>query len=179
MRWLWIDRIIENDPGRRLVAVKNVSLAEDVLHDHFPAEGDRPAQPVMPMSLLIEGMAQTAGLLVGQMSGFSEKVILAKVNRALLTEDVFPGDTVRFEATIERHDPSGVSTTGTISVLDHASGRTMQVGEVELIFSHIDRNRAGTAFPEENFVFTENFRLLVADLELNPPAGGDSQGART
>ncbi|MHC4652492.1 MAG: hotdog family protein, partial [Planctomycetota bacterium] len=62
---MWIDRIVELDPGQRLVAIKNVSLAEEHLHDHFPAQGDREALPVMPASLMIEGMAQTAGILVG------------------------------------------------------------------------------------------------------------------
>ena len=37
MRWMWIDRILELDSNERLVAVKNVSLAEEYLHDHFPA----------------------------------------------------------------------------------------------------------------------------------------------
>ena len=37
MRWIWIDRIIELEKAERCVAIKNVSLAEDVLHDHFPA----------------------------------------------------------------------------------------------------------------------------------------------
>ena len=78
MRWIWIDRVVELVPRERLVAIKNVSLAEDHLHDHFAAEGSRPAMPVMPASLIIEGMAQTAGILVGHAEGFREKVILAK-----------------------------------------------------------------------------------------------------
>jgi hypothetical protein len=41
MRWIWIDRIVALEKGRRCVALKNVALAEDVLHDHFPA-GVRP-----------------------------------------------------------------------------------------------------------------------------------------
>jgi 3-hydroxymyristoyl/3-hydroxydecanoyl-(acyl carrier protein) dehydratase len=65
MRWMWIDQILELEPGRRLVAIKNVTLAEEHLHDHFPAAGNLPPLPVMPASLIIEGMAQTAGILVG------------------------------------------------------------------------------------------------------------------
>ena len=76
MRWFWIDRFELFEPGQRAVALKNVSAAEDHLHDHFPGF------PVMPASLLIEGMAQTAGILVGHARNFEEKVILAKVKRA-------------------------------------------------------------------------------------------------
>lgn len=67
MRWMWIDRVVELVPRERLVAVKHVSLAEEHLHDHFDAvtadDGSviRPAMPVMPMSLIVEGMAQTGG----------------------------------------------------------------------------------------------------------------------
>jgi ferredoxin len=94
MRWLWIDRIVQLDTGRRCVAVKNVSLAEEVLHDHFraiPAAGDAPAQPalpVMPNTLILEGMAQTAGILVGHARDFKEKVILAKIGKAVFDEDL-------------------------------------------------------------------------------------------
>jgi len=66
MRWIWIDRFVEFVPGRRATAVKNISLAEEHLHDHFPDF------PVMPECLMIEGMAQTAGILVGEAKKFSE-----------------------------------------------------------------------------------------------------------
>ena len=61
MRWMWIDTIVTYEPDKRLVAIKNVSLAEEHLHEHFRATATLPAQPVMPASLMIEGMAQTAG----------------------------------------------------------------------------------------------------------------------
>ena len=58
MRWFWIDRFDEFVRGKHATAVKNVSLAEEHLHDHFPGTA------LMPNSLVVEGMAQTAGLLV-------------------------------------------------------------------------------------------------------------------
>ena len=67
MRWIWLDRFAEFVPGQRAVGVKNVTLAEDHLHDHFPGF------PIMPASLMIEGMAQTAGILVGQARDFAER----------------------------------------------------------------------------------------------------------
>ncbi len=41
MRWMWIDRIVEVEPNQRFAAIKNVSLAEEYLHDHFPADEAR------------------------------------------------------------------------------------------------------------------------------------------
>ncbi len=149
MRWIWIDRFEEFVPGQRAVSIKNVSLAEEHLHDHFPGF------PVVPASLLIEGMAQTAGILVGHARQFAEKVILAKVKRAVFHELVRPGDQVRLEARIEQIQDAAAVTQGVIR-----RGDTL-VGEVELVFSHIDQNISGLQFPEENFVFTEEFMALL------------------
>src|SRR5205823_5539388 len=106
MRWMWIDRIVELVPRERMVAIKNVSLAEEHLHDHFAARAEgsgfpaRPAMPIMPASLIIEGMAQTAGILVGHAEGFKEKVILAKVGLAELEREATPGTTLKYTAMI-------------------------------------------------------------------------------
>ena len=149
MRWIWIDRFEEFESGVRAVAVKNVSLAEDHLHDHFPG------YPIMPHSLMVEGMAQTAGVLVGEARNFAEKVILAKIKRAVFHSVVKPGETIHHEARIEQLTDQGASTTGRITV-----GDTL-VGEVDIFFSHIDQNVSGLEFPEENFVFTESFISLL------------------
>ncbi|MFP3936775.1 MAG: 3-hydroxyacyl-ACP dehydratase FabZ family protein [Phycisphaerae bacterium] len=152
MRWIWIDRFVEFESGVRAVAVKNVTLAEEHLHDHWEA------YPVHPASLMIEGMAQTAGILVGEARDFSEKVILAKIAKAEFTEVVVPGDQITFEAEIETIADEAAATRGVIK----RNGE--QVGEVNLMFSHIDRNLAGQKFPEENFVFTGQFRRLIAPI---------------
>ncbi len=174
MRWMWIDRIVELRPRERLVAIKNVSLAEEYLHDHFEARGEGggaggvgalSALPVMPASLIIEGMAQAAGILVGHANGFREKVILAKVNSAEMTRDAGPGVTLRYTATIERLDETGAATRGVIELIEHAasgpSRQGVEIGRVDLMFSHIDKNMAGTAFPAHNFVFSDSFRTLL------------------
>jgi 3-hydroxyacyl-[acyl-carrier-protein] dehydratase len=152
---MWIDMMVAFEPGHRLTAVKNVSLAEDHLHDHFAD------QPIMPASLMLEGMAQTAGVLVGSTRGFKEKVILAKIGSATIDADVIPGQTIRYDAVIERVDESGASTKGTISCFDHRTGAWTDIGSTEIVFSHIDNNRSGVNFPKENFVFGENFKRLL------------------
>lgn len=164
MRWMWIDRVLSLEPGKRLVAVKNVSLAEEHLHDHFPKDDARglAACPVMPASLMIEGMAQTAGVLVGHATKFQEKVVLAKVSRAEIEADPTPGRTIRYTAEIERMDATGASTKGVIDLLEpftDAPART--IGRVDLMFAFLDRNLAGLDFPEHNFVFGEGFQTLL------------------
>src|SRR5690606_41494140 len=76
MRWFCIDRFTEFTSGRTATAVKNVSLAEEHLHDHFPGA------PLMPNSLVIEGLAQTGGLLAAAHNDVEERVVLAEVAEA-------------------------------------------------------------------------------------------------
>ncbi len=170
MRWMWIDRVVELVPRQRMVAIKNVTLAEEHLHDHFAADAARGlnALPVMPTTLILEGTAQTAGILVGHAEAFREKVILAKINRAEITRDATPGTTLRYTATIERMDSAGASTRCMIELLDHAPGAPgfVEIGQVEMMFSHLDQNmggagRTGESFPEHNFVFGEAFKTLL------------------
>lgn len=155
MRWIWIDKFTEFESGHRAVAVKNVSLAEEHLHDHFPGF------PIMPECLLIEAMAQTGGILVGEAMGFREKVVLAKIGKAVFFDFVRPGDSLRIEAQISTLSVEAASISGKITRGDQL------IAEIELMFSHVDRNLAGKKFPEENFVFTGTFTGLLRDIALN------------
>jgi 3-hydroxyacyl-[acyl-carrier-protein] dehydratase len=155
MRWIWIDKFVEFESGKRAVSVKNVTLAEEHLHDHFPGF------PMMPETLCIEAMAQTAGILVGQARNFEEKVILAKINKCVFHKYVRPGDTLRIEAQIDSIAPEAASTRGRITCDDNL------VAEISLMFSHIDKNLAGKEFPEDNFVFTDTFRSLLQGVTIS------------
>jgi 3-hydroxyacyl-[acyl-carrier-protein] dehydratase len=161
MRWIWIDRILELERASRAVAIKSVSAGEDVLHDHFPATDTHPAMPVMPNPLIIEGMAQTAGILVGHARQYQEKVILAKVGKATFHAAAGPGYAIRHTATLDRIDDSGAATTGQCELIDPSTGQAQPLADISLMFSHIDNNRAGLPFPEHNFVFTRQFLDLV------------------
>ncbi len=163
MRWIWIDKFVEFDSGKRAVTVKNVTLAEEHLHDHFPGF------PVMPETLMIEAMAQTAGILVGEAKKFQEKVILAKIKKAVFFHFVKPGDTLKLEAEIESITPEAASTAGKIKCSDKL------IAEIDLMFSHIDQNLAGKEFPEENFVFTGMFESLLRDVILDGAGSSESK----
>jgi 3-hydroxyacyl-[acyl-carrier-protein] dehydratase len=149
MRWIWIDKFIEFETGKRAVALKNVTLAEEHLHDHFPGF------PVMPECLMIEAMAQTAGILVGEANKFQEKVILAKIKKAVFFDFVKPGDSIELEANIESIAPEAASTNGKIA----RSGKL--IAEIDLMFSHIDQNLTGIEFPGSD---TSIFESLLRDV---------------
>jgi 3-hydroxyacyl-[acyl-carrier-protein] dehydratase len=149
MRWIWIDKFVEFHSGKRAIAVKNVTLAEEHLHDHFPDF------PIMPETLCIEAMAQTSGILVGEAKKFQEKVILAKIKKAVFFDYVKPGDTIKLDAKIESITSEAASTSGKITCGDKL------IAEIDLMFSHIDQNLGGKEFPEENFVFTSMFESLL------------------
>ncbi len=163
MRWIWIDKFVEFQSGEHAVAIKNVTLAEEHLHDHFPGFA------VMPETLMIEAMAQTSGILVGEAKKFQEKVILAKIKKAVFYDYVKPGDTLKLDAKIESIAPEAASTSGKITV-----GEKL-IAEIDLMFSHIDQNLAGKKFPEENFVFTKTFKSLLRGVLVDSAGSGTSK----
>jgi 3-hydroxyacyl-[acyl-carrier-protein] dehydratase len=131
MRWFWIDRFQEFESGRHAVAIKNVSLAEEHLHDHFPGA------PLMPNALIIEGLAQTGGLLVAEHGGFNERVVLAKIAKARFHFPAVPGDTLVYRATIEDIHKDGA----VVSATSHVEGRLQ--AEIQVFFAHLDEATAG------------------------------------
>ena len=171
MRWMWIDRVVELERAKKLVAVKNISLAEEHVHDHFEArpEGDgvpaRSALPIHPASLIVEGMAQTAGIMVGHAEDFREKVILAKVSKCELDREAKPGQTLRYTAEMDSITEFGASTKGVVHLSELRADGTFapweEIGRIDLMFSHVDNNRSGLEFPEHNFVFGEGFKTLL------------------
>ena len=72
MRFILIDKIVSLEPGKEIKAVKNVSLAEEYLGDHFPTF------PVLPGVLLLEGLIESASWLVRKTEDFSHSMILLK-----------------------------------------------------------------------------------------------------
>lgn len=131
MRWFWIDRYTEFESGRTATAIKNVSLSEDHLHDHFPGA------PLMPNSLVIEGLAQTGGLLVAEHSAYEQRVVLAKVAKARFHFSATPGDTLVYRTTIDDVHKDGAVVSGT----SHVDQRLQ--GEVQLFFAHLNEAVAG------------------------------------
>jgi 3-hydroxyacyl-[acyl-carrier-protein] dehydratase len=150
MRWIWIDRFLEFRPGQSARAVKNLSLAEDHFADHFPG------YPVMPATLILEGLAQTGGILVGQVNDFREKVILAKVPRAVFHREMLAGEQLVYETEVLHLRPEGASVGARVKV------NGLVTAEAEIFFAHLDQARSRQLFGERNFVFTGEMRYLLA-----------------
>lgn len=94
--FLLIDRVVEMVPGERIVALKNVTANEGHFEGHFPG------RPVMPGVLIIEAIAQAAGVLLihDRPERESQLVYLTGIERAKFRRPVVPGDQVRLEAEI-------------------------------------------------------------------------------
>ena len=154
MRWIWIDRFTHFESGKSARAVKNLSLAEDVFAEHFPG------WPVMPATLILEGLAQTGGILVGEANDFREKVILAKVPRAHFHRDVLAGEQLVYEVELLHLRPEGAAVQGRV-----VSGGEV-VGEAEIFFAHLDQARSRQLFGEHNFVFSGELKQLLGLAKL-------------
>lgn len=93
--FLFIDRVLEIEEGKRVVAIKNVSYDEPVFQGHFPG------LPLFPGVLQLECMAQAGGLCVGAGIADEGRIgVLAGIERARFYRPVRPGDQLRIEAEI-------------------------------------------------------------------------------
>ncbi|MFO0947545.1 MAG: 3-hydroxyacyl-ACP dehydratase FabZ family protein [Planctomycetota bacterium] len=173
MRWIWIDQFEEFHSGRSAKAVKNVSVAEDHIHEQYPG------YPVMPHSLIIEGLAQTGGILVGEANDFAEKVVLAKIPRVTFHDHALAGDVLRYEVTLTDLRPEG-------AVVD---ARVLKNGtlmaEAEIVFAHLDQSRgADSELSAKNFVFTKDhlmalLRMAKGTHQLNKSSRAEESQPRT
>jgi 3-hydroxyacyl-[acyl-carrier-protein] dehydratase len=99
--FLLVDRVLEVEPHKRLLAIKNVTYNEPFFTGHFPA------QPIMPGVLIIEALAQATGLLAGAsvegLMGKGRTYYLVGLDKVRFKRPVVPGDQLRLEATYIRH----------------------------------------------------------------------------
>ena len=101
--FLLVDRIIEVEPGKRIVGIKNVTFNEPFFPGHFPG------RPIMPGVLIIEAMAQTAGILVFSslpQEQFKTPVYFLGIDNVRFRKPVVPGDQLRLELEITKHRQS-------------------------------------------------------------------------
>ena len=94
--FLLIDRIVEFEPTRRLVAIKNVTINEPFFQGHFPE------YPIMPGVLVVEAMAQAGGIIImHELPDRAEKlVVFTGIERAKFRRPVTPGDQLRIEVDV-------------------------------------------------------------------------------
>lgn len=157
MRWMWIDRFLEFESGVSAVSIKNTTLSDPSVDEYMPAIN------AYPHALIIEGMAQTAGLLVGEAKGFETRVVLAKVSRAEFHRAVLPGSQLRFSAQVEDIQDDGAITSGAVTVNGEPQA------DISLVFAHLDGR-----FPDR--LFDPHMLLAMLRLLCLYEVGRDSQG---
>jgi len=98
MRFVLVDRILELHPHESIRAVKNLSLAEEYLADHFPGF------PVLPGVLMLEALVQAGAWLIRESEEFRPSTILLKQARALkFNSFVTPGKSLQIQVTVKKH----------------------------------------------------------------------------
>lgn len=143
MRWFWIDRFIEFVRETRARTIKNITFGEEPLDNYLQS------CPHYPHSLMIEGMAQTGGLLVSEPEGFTRKTVLAKVSKATFNRVIVPGDCIELEAVVQAKHATGAVIDGKIT----CDGQT--VAQMELWFAFLDESFGADAlFPPEDLMRT-------------------------
>ncbi|HEX3147472.1 MAG TPA: 3-hydroxyacyl-ACP dehydratase FabZ family protein [Gemmataceae bacterium] len=149
MRWIWIDRFVSFESGKSAMAVKNLSLAEDFFADHMPG------YPVMPAPLILEGLAQTGGILVGDANNFTKNVVLAKIGKASFKRDALAGESLTYTTTLLQMSEVGGLVAGTVHVGDEP------IGEAEIFFAHVGPEQLKELTGSDNFVFTGNLQKML------------------
>jgi 3-hydroxyacyl-[acyl-carrier-protein] dehydratase len=149
MRWLWIDLFTEFHSGKSARAIKATSLAEDYFGTHFPG------YPIMPACFILEGLAQAGGILVGEANQFKEKVVLAKVPKAVFHREMIAVEVLVYDVELLTLRPEGASVAAKVTV----DGKV--TAEAEIFFAHLDQSRSQQLFGERNFVFSGEFKHLL------------------
>lgn len=126
MRWFWVDRFTEFVSGSHARGIKNVALDEEVL------DGYSIGYPVLPPTLIIEGLAQLGGILVHEHFGFTQRVVLAKVGSVKYHAPAKPGDTLNYHVTLGRTQSLGAVVSGT----SHCNGELQ--AEADLMFAFLE-----------------------------------------
>ena len=125
---LLVDAVVEHEPGKRLVAVKNVTVNEEYFQGHFPGA------PTMPGVMMIESLVQVATLLLleGDRDAPTVRAVLRGVDNAKFRRQVLPGDRLTLTVTLTSRDPEQAVARGVAAVGETA------VAEADLLIGFTD-----------------------------------------
>lgn len=158
MRFLLIDKITELVPHKTISAVKNLTLAEEYLADHFPGF------PVMPGVLMLESLVQAGGWLVRHSEDFAHSVVLLKEVRAIRYNNfVSPGNVLQVQMNLKKNEGSlwDFSGTGTVNNSSAVSAR--------VILEAINLSDRNPALVESDEFRRSSYRDLFRQI-WSPPA---------
>ncbi len=130
MRWFLIDRFTEFVCGQRATAVRGISMSEEAVDQYTPG------WPTYPVSLVVEGMAQTGGILVSQLTDFKDRIVLAKVSKLKVHNPIQPGDQLTLHCDLQSHGGIGAMVNGTVQRQD-----AEPIADLSLMFATLDDER--------------------------------------
>lgn len=153
MRFVLIDRILDVQRGESLVAVKNLSLSEEYLSDHFPGF------PVMPGVLMLEALTQAGAWLIRDLEDFANSIIVLKQAKTIKYGSfVEPGRQLELRVSVVSHDVRDTTLKGVGSI----DGQEMVKGRIVLTRYNLrDRD---PALHETDAMIVEGLRDLYQTL---------------
>ncbi|MGB7346692.1 MAG: 3-hydroxyacyl-ACP dehydratase FabZ family protein [Pirellulaceae bacterium] len=161
MRWFWVDRFTEFVSGSHACGLKNIALDEECIDEYCPG------YPMLPPTLIIEGMAQLGGILVAENSGFEKRVVLAKVGKAKFHLPPRTGDQLRYRVEVDAIQDDGATVTG----VSHCDGNLQ--AEIDLMFAFLEPGRFtdGPLYKKgdlKSMLQLMRFFHVAVDLDGNP-----------
>jgi 3-hydroxyacyl-[acyl-carrier-protein] dehydratase len=117
MAFVFIDRVLECEPGERVVALKALAFNEEYFRDHFPG------MPVLPGSMILEGLVQAARHCLAAGAQHDDRWVLSEVAQMRFNRFAVPGEVVRLEAEREREEDGAVWFRGRAYVGEEGVGR--------------------------------------------------------
>jgi 3-hydroxyacyl-[acyl-carrier-protein] dehydratase len=129
MRWFWVDRFTEFVSGSHTCGLKNIALDEECVDEYCPG------YPMLPPTLIIEGMAQMGGIMVAEHFKFEKRVVLAKVGKAQYHLPARTGDQLHYRVTMDAVQEDGA----TVSGVSHCDGKLQ--AEIDLMFAFLEPGR--------------------------------------
>jgi 3-hydroxyacyl-[acyl-carrier-protein] dehydratase len=158
---MWVDRFTEFVSGSHAHGIKNVTLDEEVVDDYCRG------YPMLPPTLIIEGMAQLGGILVAEHFAFDKHVVLAKVSKAVFHQPARIGDQLQYAVHLDAVRHAGA----TVTSKSHCDG--VLQAEINLMFAFLEEGRFtdGPLFnPGElrGMLRVMNFFNVATDANGNP-----------
>ncbi|MBI6545232.1 MAG: beta-hydroxyacyl-ACP dehydratase [Cyanobacteria bacterium NC_groundwater_1444_Ag_S-0.65um_54_12] len=155
MRYFLVDRVTELAVGQWVRGVKNVTLSDEILHDHFPD------YPVMPGALIVEAAAQLAGFLIemtfNQLDVLPQRALLAQIQQAKFNGTCGPGDRIDLYVALGSKLGSAVQVRAEAQV----EGRRVMRAQLTFVLKEIDSERV---HEQRRYLYS----LWTKDLQTRP-----------
>ena len=148
MRFFLFDAVLEVERGRRMLASKHVNLMDGYLEGHYPG------QPILPPTLLIEALAQAAGMLNTYNHNYTVEMVLMLVDNVQIRRPVRQGERLLLEITMLYDHPYGATMSGEVRVDGGGAGEEIVASAERIVFAHeVTEDPAKIKRARERFIY--------------------------